>query len=225
VVPPGQAAVLPLAPEFLLPQDGTGKQDSELAAAKRCLPRHAAWLQQQKAIILGDDLFSHQPFCELVLSLGLDFILVCRPTSHETLYEWLAGMERGGKVPEISRRVWNGRHGEIWRYRYVKDLPLRAGDDGLRVNWCELTVSHELTGERLYHNRFVTSLPLNDHQVKEVAHAGRARWKHENEGHNVLTIRGYHIKRSRSIALVLIPLPASSPLISGPFACRQFFMK
>jgi hypothetical protein len=196
VVHPGQAEVLPLPPEFLLPQDGTDKQDSELAAAKRWLPRHAAWLQQQQALILGDDLFSHQPFCELVLSLGLDFILVCKPSSHETLYEWLAGMERGGKVPEINRRVWNGRHGEIWRYRYVNDLPLRAGDDGLRVNWCELTVSHETTGERLYYNTFVTSLLLGDHQVKEVTHAGRARWKHENEGHNVLTTRGYHIKHN-----------------------------
>jgi hypothetical protein len=196
VVHPNQSEVLPLPPEFLLPQDGVDKQDSELAAAKRWLPRQAEWLRQQKAIMLGDDLFSHQPYCELVLTLGLDFILVCKPSSHETLYGWLAGIERGGKVPEISRRVWNGRHGEIWRYRYVNDLPLRAGDDGLRVNWCELTISHELTGEQLYHNTFVTSLLLDDRLVKEVTHAGRARWKHENEGHNVLTTRGYHIKHN-----------------------------
>ena len=146
--------------------------------------------------MLGDDLFSHQPYCELGLGLALDFILVCKPSSHETLYDWLAGIERGGKVPEITRRVWNGRHGEIWRYRYVNELPLRAGDDGLRVNWCELTIIHELTGEQLYHNTFVTNLLLDDHLVKAVTHAGRARWKHENEGHNVLTTRGYYIKHN-----------------------------
>ncbi len=196
VVHPKQKVVLPLAPEFLLPQDGADKQDSELAAAKRWVPHHAAWLQKQRAIILGDDLFSHQPFCELLLAQELDFILVCKPTSHETLYAWVAAIERGGRIPEVTRRVWNGRHGELWRYRYLNDLPLRAGDDGLRVNWCELTVTHELTNEPLYHNSFVTSLPLDDHQVKSVAHAGRARWKHENEGHNVLTTRGYHIKHN-----------------------------
>jgi hypothetical protein len=196
VVHPDQAAVLPLPPEFLLPQDGSDKQDSELAAAKRWLARQADWLRQHKAVILGDDLFSHQPFCELVWAQKLDFILVCKPSSHETLYAWVAGIERGGKLAEITRRVWNGRHGETWCYRYVNDLPLRMGDDGLRVNWCEMTITHELTGERLYHNSFVTSLPLNDHLVKEVAHAGRARWKHENEGHNVLTTRGYHIKHN-----------------------------
>lgn len=196
VVHPDQPTVMPLPPEFLLPQDGSDKQDSELAAAKRWLPRQAQWLQQQQAVILGDDLFSHQPFCELVLGQDLDFILVCKPSSHETLYGWVEGIERGDKLPEVSHRVWNGRHGEIWRYRYLNDLPLRTSDDGLRVNWCELTISPELTGERLYHNSFVTSLPLDDHLVKEVAHAGRARWKHENEGHNVLTTHGYHIKHN-----------------------------
>ena len=196
VVHPKQKVVLPLAPEFLLPQDGTDKQDSELAAAKRWLPRHAAWLQTQQAIILGDDLFSHQPFCKLVLAQELDFILVCKPTSHETLYAWVEAIDRGERIPEVTRRVWNGRHGEIWSYRYLNNLPLRAGDDGLRVNWCELTITHELSGERLYHNSFVTSLLLDDHQVKSVTHAGRARWKHENEGHNVLTTRGYHIKHN-----------------------------
>lgn len=196
VVHPEQHEVLPLAPEFLLPQDGTDKQDSELAASKRWLLRQGAWLREQGAVILGDDLFSHQPFCEAVLAEKLDFILVCKPSSHATLYSWVEGIARGGKLPEVNHRVWNGKHGEIWRYRYTHDLPLRAGDDGLRVNWCELTISHELTGVQLYHNSFVTSLPLDNHTVREVTHAGRARWKHENEGHNVLTTRGYHIKHN-----------------------------
>lgn len=196
VVHPEQHEVLPLAPEFLLPQDGADKQDSELAAAKRWLLRHGPWLQEQRAVILGDDLFSHQPFCEAVLAEELSFILVCKPSSHETLYSWVTAIECGRKVPEGSRRLWNGRHGENWHYRYLNDLPLRAGDDGLRVNWCELTVTHEKTGEQLYHNSFVTNLLLDKRMVQEVTHAGRARWKHENEGHNVLTTRGYHIKHN-----------------------------
>ncbi|HSH02567.1 MAG TPA: ISNCY family transposase [Anaerolineae bacterium] len=196
VVHPEQPFVLPVEPEFLLPQDGADKQDSEIAAAKRWLSKHEAWLQGEKGVILGDDLFSHQPFCQAVLAKQLDFILVCKPTSHETLYAWVEAIDRGGRIPEKSRRVWNGRHGEIWRYRYLNDVPLRAGDDALRVNWCELTVTHQDTDERLYHNSFVTSIPLDDEIVMPVTHAGRARWKHENEGHNVLTTRGYNIKHN-----------------------------
>ena len=105
-------------------------------------------------------------------------------------------MERGGKLAEVTQRVWNGRHGQIWRYRYALDVPLRAGDDGLRVNWCDLTITHELSGERLYRNSFITNLPVDDQQVKPITHAGRTRWKHENEGHNVLTTKGYHIKHN-----------------------------
>lgn len=196
VVHPEQHEVLALPPEFIVPQDGVEKQDCELAAAKRWLPRQEAWLQRHKAIILGDDLFSHQPFCQLVTKAKLGFILVCKPASHELLYEWIEGMERGGTLDEIVQRKWNGRHGELWRYRWASAVPLRAGDDGMRVNWCELTITHETEGTRLYKNSFVTNLTLDEHRVKPITHAGRARWKHENEGHNVLTTRGYHIKHN-----------------------------
>lgn len=196
VVHPKQPEVLPLMPEFILLQDGAEKQDSEQAAAKRWLMKHQVWLRGHQAVILGDDLFSRQPFCQLVIAAALDFILVCKPTSHEALYQWIEGMEQGGKLAQVQQRHWNGRHGEIWRYRYTSDVPLRAGDDGLRVNWCELTVIHELDGTILYRNSFVTNLPVDDGSVKRIIQAGRARWKHENEGHNVLTTRGYHIKHN-----------------------------
>lgn len=211
VVHPKRSEVLPLMPEFIMPQDGLEKQDSETAAAKRWLSAKQTWLQEHRAVILGDDLFSRQPFCESLLAAGLDFILVCKPSSHTTLYKWVDGMAEGGKLAEVRQRVWNGRHGEVWRYRYALDVPLRAGDDGLRVNWCELTISHESEGTVLYRNSWVTNLPLDDSQVKAVTQAGRARWKHENEGHNVLTTRGYHIKHNfghgqANLAMVMFTL-------------------
>lgn len=70
-------------------------RDLELVVTNRWLPQQATWLQQQKAAILGDNLFIHQPFCELVLNYGLGFILVCKPSSHETLHEWVTTIERG----------------------------------------------------------------------------------------------------------------------------------
>jgi hypothetical protein len=52
--------------EFIRNEDGAEKQDCELKAAKRWLSKYAdeyAWL---KPTLLGDDLFSNQPFCEAV---------------------------------------------------------------------------------------------------------------------------------------------------------------
>lgn len=195
-VHPEKHEVLPLMPEFIAPQDGAEKQDCELAAAKRWLAREEEWLQEHKAVLLGDDLFSRQPFCELVIAAELAFLLVCKPKSHKLLYEWIAGMEAGGTLGERERRKWNGRHGEVWRYRWAHDVPLRAGDDGLRVNWCEVTVLHEEEGTVLYKNSFITNLGVDENSVRTITQAGRTRWKHENEGHNVLTTRGYHIKHN-----------------------------
>ena len=59
--------MIDLPPEFIIPQDGHDKQDSEIAAAKRWLEHHAKRYQPYGVTILGDDLFSHQPFCEAIL--------------------------------------------------------------------------------------------------------------------------------------------------------------
>ena len=95
LVSPEQREVVALEPAFISPQehkaprrDGNDKQDCELAAAKRWLTGQAP-SYDLSAIVLGDDLYCHQPFCELLLAQGLDFILVCKPDSHPTLYDYL----------------------------------------------------------------------------------------------------------------------------------------
>ena len=63
--------VIDLPPEFIVPQDGHDKQDSENAAFKRWLVTHAARYQKYGITVLGDDLYSHQPVCEAVLNAKL----------------------------------------------------------------------------------------------------------------------------------------------------------
>jgi hypothetical protein len=46
-VKPGQSQVLPLPPEFIVPQDGSEKQDCERAAAKRWLAKHGGHFSEQ----------------------------------------------------------------------------------------------------------------------------------------------------------------------------------
>lgn len=77
VVKRGCAHVISLEAEFILPKDGNDKQDCEITAAKRC--------KAAKVTVLSDDLYSNQPFCELLLQEGLSFILVCKPDSHPKL--------------------------------------------------------------------------------------------------------------------------------------------
>ena len=97
-------------------------------------------------------------------------------------------LEKSDRVGELAQRQWNGRHGEIWRYRFVSDVPLRNGEQALAVNWCELVITHEQTGERLYQNAWVTNHPMTAETVLRIVPAGRTRWKIENENNN--TLRG-----------------------------------
>jgi hypothetical protein len=48
----------------------------------------------------------------------------------------------------------------------------------------------------IYRNAFVTRHDLRADNVSEVVAAGRARWKTENENHNVLKTKGYHLEHN-----------------------------
>ena len=94
IVAPAHQQAIPLRPEFIIPQDGHTKQDCEIAAAKRWLEKNAAQYAALQAILLGDDIYAHQPFCRRTLLHGFDFIFVCKPDSHTTLYNWVNLLQR-----------------------------------------------------------------------------------------------------------------------------------
>lgn len=194
IVAPGKHEVITLEPEFITPQDGHAKQDCEQVAAKRWIERNAG--RYRAVTILGDDLYCRQPFCDLLRRHDYNFILVCKPASHPTLYEWLAGVEAAGELPQFTLRHWNGRFRTVHTYRYTNDVPVREGEDALQVNWCELLITKETAGTILYRNAFATNHHLDHTTVEAVVQAGRARWKIENEHNNTLKTRGYHLEHN-----------------------------
>lgn len=191
IVAPGQAHVIPLVPQFIVPQDGHDKQDCENAAAKRWLAQHGSRLSALNVTVLGDDLYCCQPLCQKLLDQQFNFILVCRPESHTTLYEHLEGID----LPTLTTRRWTGKVEETYTYRYLNGVPLRDGDDALLVNWCEVTLSRS-DGKVTYKNSFATHHTLSDENVAEIVLAGRARWKVENENNNTLKTKGYNLKHN-----------------------------
>lgn len=191
IVAPGQTHVIPLVPAFIVPQDGHDKQDCETAAAKRWLMQHGERFSLLKVTVLGDDLYCHQPLCQQLLDQHLNFILVCLPESHTTLYEHLEGID----IPTLTTKRWTGNIEETYTYRYLNTVPLRDSHDALLVNWCELTVTRP-DGKVTYKNSFATNHPLSDENVAEVVLAGRTRWKVENENNNTLKTKGYNLEHN-----------------------------
>ena len=196
IVCPGHPQVIALPPEYIMPQDGQDKQDCERAAAKRWLTKHAAQVAPAGVTFLGDDLYSNQPFCALVLYHRCNFIFTCKPDSHPTLYERLAFWQATDGIAQHEARRRHGRVTEVTLVRYINDVFLRGGDDALAVNWFDITVVNAKTGEQLYHNSCITNHRLTADNVVEVAQAGRGRWKIENENNNVLKTKGYHLEHN-----------------------------
>ena len=196
IVKAGESRVLVLEPEFISPQDGHEKQDCEREAIKRWVKRNAKHYPSHKYTLLGDDLYACQPICELFLEQGFNFILVCKPDSHVALYEQIDFLAKNGEVEQVRQRQWNGRYAQIEQYRFVNGVPLRRGEEALSVNWCEITITREDNGKRLYHNTFITNHTLNRSNVIPIVRDGRARWKSENETNNVLKTKGYHLEHN-----------------------------
>lgn len=191
IVSPNQPHVIPLIPEFIVPQDGHDKQDCETTAAKRWLLQHGKHYSSLKITVLGDDLYCHQPLCQLLLEQQFNFILVCRPESHTTLYEHLEGI----CLPTVITKRWTGKVEETYTYLYLNGVPIKDGNDALMVNWCELTVTRE-DGKIVYRNSFATNHTITDETVVEIVLAGRTRWKVENENNNTLKTKGYNLEHN-----------------------------
>jgi hypothetical protein len=206
LVAPGHDKVVPLEPEFIVPQDGAEKQDCENRAAKRWLAAHGPRYAALDPVYLGDDLFSRQPLCQAVRDAGGHFIFVCKPSSHPLIQQYLIGAELG----LLEKTIKRGKRHVIHRHRWLHDVPLRDSSDAMPVNWFEIEIIND-KGETTYRNSFVTDLPVGPDNVVELAACGRARWKIENETFNVLKNKGYNLEHSfghgkRNLSAILVSL-------------------
>lgn len=195
IVAPGVRQAVPLRPEFVAPQDGAEKQDCEINASKRWLDDTAPWLRGARAVLLGDDLYAHGPFCRKVLLHGLHFIFTCLRESHKAAYEWLDLLGPGDfQTASETRREEDG-HRRTWTVRFAKGVPLSGEDGALRANWIELTVA-DAKGRQTYRNCWATDLDADAGNAVELAACGRSRWTIENGNNNTLKTKGYHLEHN-----------------------------
>ncbi len=190
IVSPEYNQVLPLMPEFIRNEDGNEKQDCELNASKRWLKRFNKLFEEYQIVILGDDLFSREPFITATLEQNHHFILVAKETSHTTMYKYI----EENKPTEITITKFEKHEKYIYKYRYLNEVPLKKDSELTGINWCEVTIYKG--EEKVYFNCFVTDIEITDENVEDIAKAGRSRWKIENENNNILKTKGYHLEHN-----------------------------
>jgi hypothetical protein len=146
------------------------------------------------AIVTGDDLYAHEPMVQQLQQNRFPFVLVAKPESHPELFEWVRMLEqRGGSEhgqwhegPACQRRFFD--------YRIARQVPLSAALQTW-VTFVEVWETNR-SGERVYHNSFITDLDVDGENVAVVVQIGRSKWKIENEQFNVHKNHGYELEHN-----------------------------
>jgi hypothetical protein len=194
LVKAGSHRVLPLDVEEVHNSDGQDKQDCELNAAKRLIARLRQEHPQMPLLVGGDDLYCHEPFIAQLRDLRLPHVLVCKPTSHVELYEWVEDIERLDGWDKGTWQEGPACRRRFYTYRIVRSVPLTAS----RRLWGTLVEvwEHDRTGKQLYHNAWFTDVEVTAANVVTIVRIGRSRWKIENEHFNVHKNHGYELEHN-----------------------------
>jgi hypothetical protein len=191
LVHPEQRAVIPLMPEPIVKQDGTGKNDCERNAAKRFIAKLRKDHPHLKFIVTEDSLSSNAPHIATLQAHGLHYILGVKDSDHAYLFEQVQAAEQAGRVTSYERHDRAAR--VVHRFRFVHDVPLNTSNRDVRVNFIEYW---EVGEHKVQHFSWVTDLRVSQRNVYHLMRGGRARWKIENETFNTLKNQGYHFEHN-----------------------------
>jgi hypothetical protein len=193
IMHPDMRQVIPLMPEEICNSDGSTKQDCEINAAKRLVPKIRKDHPQLGLIITGDDLFSKQPFIETVLNERMHYILIAKPTDHVTMMNYINASD------ELKELRFSDEKGRIHVYEWINNVPLNGNKNPVITNFFRYTIISidENGNDKInYKNSWVTDLEITPINIKTLVRAGRCRWKIENECFNTLKNQGYHIEHN-----------------------------
>jgi hypothetical protein len=191
LIHPARREVIPLMPEPIVKQDGTGKNDCERNAAKRFITKLRQDHPHLKLVVTEDSLSSNAPHLEALQAHDLHYILGVKEGGHPFLFEQVVAAEQAGRVTYYDRD--NPQKGLRHRFRFVSDVPLNASHADLRVNFLECW---EWEGDTVQHFSWVTDLRVNKGTVYQIMRGGRARWRIENETFNTLKNQGYQFEHN-----------------------------
>jgi hypothetical protein len=187
--------ILPVDAEPIRNEDGTQKQDCEINAAKRLLPRFRREHPKLAVLVVGDSLYAHEPLLHLLSQLVMSFLLVVKEGSQPETFDWVADLEQQGAwVEHGSWTEGPAAKRRLFEYRICRHVPV-SQDRQAWANFLEVW-ERDKTGTITYHNSWVTDLDVTASNVEEVFWTGRGRWKIENEQFNTHKNGGYHLEHN-----------------------------
>jgi hypothetical protein len=225
IVHPDFSEVIPLAPEPIQRVDGETKNDCERNAAGRWLERFRQDHPDVPVLVIEDGLSSNAPHVRDLLKAKCHFLLIAKPTDHAYLFEHVCRRQEKHEF-DVLEEV-EARTGIVRSYLWITDVPLNGSNADVKVTFLHLleTRPDGTHGEWTW----VTDRTVHAGNVGQLARAGRARWRIENETFNVLKNQGYHFEHNfghgeKNLSVVLAHLMLVAFLFDqGQQRCNPLF--
>jgi hypothetical protein len=193
IVHPDFKEVIPLAPEMIVRQDGSKKNDCERNAARRFLQKLRQDHPHLPLIVVEDGLSSNGPHIRDLQQHGMHYILGVKPGDHPLLFHHF---EQAAKNEEVTEHTMvDPRDPKVTHvFRILNGVPLNQAHLDLSVNLIDYWQHSE--GKKSLHFSWVTDFTVSRENVYALMRGGRARWKIENETFNTLKNQGYHFEHN-----------------------------
>ncbi|MBI2996824.1 MAG: hypothetical protein HYY52_09000 [Candidatus Melainabacteria bacterium] len=189
IVHPGKKQVLPLMPEEIKNGDGDRKQDCEINAAKRLVPKIKGDFPDLPLVFTGDALYTKQSFIELLKENNYSFILTAKEGNNKTLFEQIKNTTNIQNKEVITKD-------KKYEYEWVDNLDLNLSEKTIKVNYFAFKIIDIKSGKVTYKSSWITDLKIDEYNIEASVKAGRSRWKIENECFNILKNNGYEMEHS-----------------------------
>jgi len=192
IVHPERKQVLPLISEEIRNEDGKEKQDCEINASKRLIPKLKENYPDYRFVIMGDALYAKQTFIELITENEYDFMLVVTPEYNVGFLEEVDRRRSVGRVNQLKFC----RKGKQYCYEWSSEIGFKKTGETIDANYIGLTITDVNTEKETYKNTWVTNLEVSKENIVTLVAAARSRWKVENEGFNVLKNHDYALEHN-----------------------------
>jgi hypothetical protein len=172
------------------------KQDCELKALARLLPRIKQDYPQLRFVLAMDNLYACGSVFALVQDLGWSFVVTFKEGRTPSLWR-----EYQALLPACSEnaltRTWD--KGRVQEFRWVPRLDYEDSEGRTwKLNALECTERTAVGGPHYF--AWLTGLPVGRKTVEAIAQkGGRDRWKMENEGFNRQKNSGLNLEHVYSI--------------------------
>lgn len=223
IVHPNLKAVIPLAPEPIIKQDGETKNDCERNAAKRFFEKLRKDHPHLQLIVTEDSLSSNAPHVRELEKYGLHYILGVKEGDHTFLFEHVAAEHQAGRTTEVEYHGAGVKH----QFRFINQVPLNKSNQDLLVNFLEYWEIKD--GKVTKRFCWITDFTVTTKNVFQIMRGGRTHWKIENETFNTLKNQGYHFehnfghgKKNLSVVFALLMMLAFLVDQTQQLACRLF---